>query len=339
MQGIARFQVERTASVPENFKKMVLLIHMNRVGLYQVAIDASDKTILSSAIPVKDLPTGLLQFTLFTSDWIPVAERVIFINNRSHEFDVTLTAPLVNLDKRGKNTVEVFVPDTLFTNMSLAITDAALNLPDQHTIFSDVLLTSEIKGKIYNPAYYLSADTGSVAANLDLIMLTNGWRRFDWDKIKAHIGPKIDYPVETSYMKLTGTVLGLKKNSPGAELNLIVRNKDSSSRFISVPVAKDGSFAYPMIFFDTAKLFYSFNNNASLTEKAQLQISNGLLVPSPPKIELVSTAPDGWNGSQAKQKLDNLLAQQELLRKLMAETTLKEVIVKTKDQIETGAGE
>jgi hypothetical protein len=35
-------------------------------------------------------------------------------------------------------------------------------------------------------------------------------------------------------------------------------------------------------------------------------------------------------GSQAKQKLDILLAQQELLRKLMAETTLKEVTVTTR---------
>jgi hypothetical protein len=98
---------------------MTLLVHMNRVGLYQVAINTSEKTKLSSEIPVNDLPTGLLQFTLFTSDWIPVAERVIFINNRLHEFDVEVTTPLINVDKRGKNAIEIFVPDTLFTNMSM----------------------------------------------------------------------------------------------------------------------------------------------------------------------------------------------------------------------------
>jgi hypothetical protein len=325
----ALFEVERTGNAPENFKKMTLLVHMNRVGLYQVAINTSEKTKLSSEIPVNDLPTGLLQFTLFTSDWIPVAERVIFINNRAHEFDVSITTPLINVDKRGKNAIEVFVPDTLFTNMSIAITDAAANTPGRHTIFSDILLSSEIKGKVYNPGYYLSNNSDSVAANLDLLLLTNGWRRFDWDKIKAYIPPKNEYAVETGYMKLMGKVPGIKKNSPSIELNLIVLNKDSSRHFLSVPVEKDGSFEYPMVIFDTAKVFYSVNNNKSLTEKLALQISNGLLKLSPKNITPFSKAPDVWN-NLAKQKLDLLLSQQELLRKMMAETTLKEVTVTTR---------
>ncbi|MEO8173284.1 MAG: hypothetical protein ABI581_09385, partial [Sediminibacterium sp.] len=99
----AKFQVERTTDVPENFKKMILVVHMNRVGLYQVAINTSEKTKLNSEIPIGELPTGLLQFTLFTSDWIPIAERVVFINNHSHEFNVKVKAAAINLDRKGKN--------------------------------------------------------------------------------------------------------------------------------------------------------------------------------------------------------------------------------------------
>jgi hypothetical protein len=326
----ARFQVERTLNVPENFRKLTLIVHMNRVGLYQVTINTSDKTQLSSEIPVHDLPTGLLQFSLFTSDWIPVAERILFINNHSQAFDVKLTAPLVNTGSRAKNAFEILVPDTLFTHMSLSITDAAVSPPDQHTIFSDILLSSEIRGKVYNPAYYLSGDTDSIAAHLDLIMLTNGWRRFDWDRIRAHISPKVEHPVETGYMQLTGKVSGIKKNSPETELNLIVLHKDSSRQYLSVPVAKDGAFAYPLVFFDTAKLFFSFNNNKSLTEKARLEIENGLLEQTPKKIQAPGSDPSIWNNNLSKQRLDILLGEQELLRKKMAETTLKEVTVTTK---------
>jgi hypothetical protein len=299
----ALFEIERTENVPENFKKMTLVVHMNRVGLYQVAINTSEKTKLSSEIPINDLPTGLLQFTLFTADWIPVAERVTFINNRLHEFDVEVTTPLINLEKRGKNAIEIFVPDTLFTNMSLSITDAVVSPPDQHTIFSDVLLSSDIRGKVFNPAYYLSANSDSVAAHLDLVMLTNGWRRFNWDRIMAHIAPTIEYPVETEYMKLKGKVPGMKRNSPAME--------------------------YPLVIFDTSKVFYSVNNNKSLTEKMELQISNGLLNWPHKNIEAFSSDP-GISNSPAKQKLDMILSQQELLRKLMAEATLKEVTVTTR---------
>jgi hypothetical protein len=331
-----KLQVTCTENVPENFKEMVLVVHMNRVGLYRVEINTSEKTIVNSEVPIDDLPTGLLQFTLFTSDWIPVAERVIFINNRSHKFDVKFTAPLINLDKRGKNTFEISVPDTLFTNMSISITDAAVSPPDHHSIFSDILLSSEIKGKVYNPAYYLSSDADSVASHLDLVMLTNAWRRFDWDKIRAHIPPKINYPVENGYMKLNGKVLGMKKNSEPVQLNLVVVNKDSSRQFIAVPVEKDGSFQYPTVFFDTAKLFYSFNNNKSMTEKAELKIDNGLFQLPPKNIQPAGSYAYIRNTDWAKQNLDALLAEQELLRKKMAETTLKEVIVtgKIKSKLE-----
>ena len=335
--GKAWFQVERTDMVPENFKKMTLLVHMNRVGLYQVNINTSERTKINSQVPVNELPTGLLQFTLFTSDWIPIAERVVFINNRLHEFNVKLTAPLINVEKKGKNAIELFVPDTLFTNMSIAITDATVSPHDQHSIFSDVLLSSEIKGKVNNPAYYFSSDAGDVAANLDLVMLTNAWRRFDWDKIKASVPPEINYPVETGYMKLRGKISGIKQKSPTPLLNMIIAGKDSSKQFISVPVAEDGSFEYPIVFFDTAKIFYSFNNNKSLTAKAELKIDNGLLKLFLKNIEPVSNNFFLQNDTIAKQKLNALLAEQELLRKKIAKETLQEVTVtarvKTKEQI------
>ena len=333
----AKFQVERTDSVPDSFKKMVLLVHMNRVALDQVAINMTDKTKLNAEIPLQDLPTGLLQFTLFTSDWIPVAERVLFVNNRSHEFTVELSTPLINVEKRGKNAIDIVVPDTLFTNMSLAITDEAVNSPEQHSIFSDILLSSEIKGKLFNPAYYLISDADSVKAHLDLVMLTNAWRRFDWDKIKAHIPPTITHPAETGYMKIQGKVLGMNPNSNQVILNMIITTKDSSKQLIFVPVEKDGSFSYPMFFFDTAKVFYSFNNNSSLTEKAELKLNNGLFKPISKNVQPISRPPFFSNNFLAKQKLNAILAEQEFLLKKMAETTLKEVIVttrvKTKEEI------
>lgn len=333
----ARCDVERTGIIADNFKNLTLVVHMNRVALYQVAFNIAEKTKLSAELPIGELPSGLLQFTLFTSDWIPLAERVLFINNHAHEFKVELTTPLINVEKRGKNAIEVIVPDTSFTNMSMSITDADVSPPDQHSIYSDVLLSSEIKGRVYNPGYYFSSSADSVEAHLDLVMLTHAWRRFDWDKIKANIPPKINYPVEAAYMKMQGKVLGMKKNSAAAILNLILVTKDSSKQLIFVPVAQDGSFEHPMFFYDTAKVFYNFNNNPSLTENAQLQINNGLL-----KVPFKNIQPDNiqvllWNDSLAKQKLNALLADQELLKKRMAETTLQEVTVygkiKTKLQV------
>jgi hypothetical protein len=328
----AKFQVVRTAGVPENFKHMNLLVHMNQNPYYKISLNLAEKTTLNAEVPIDEMPTGVLQFTLFTSDWIPVAERVVFINNRMHEFNAKLTAPVISLDARGKNVLEVYVPDTSFTNMSLAVTDANLNPPDQSTIYSDILLSSEIRGKIYKPGYYLSSDADTVTAHLDLVMLTNGWRRFDWEKIRAYTPPAITYPAETEYMKMEGKVLGLKPGSSSIPivLNMIIVAKDSSKQFIFVPVEKNGSFEQKMFFYDTARIFYGFNQNAKLAAVTQVQFDNGLLRQQAKKIQFGTPHPALWSDSIARAKLNQLLVEQELLKKRMASATLQEVIVKTR---------
>ena len=330
----AQIQVERTKTIPDNFKRMNLLVYMNQALFYKVSLNASEKMVLNTEVPIDELPTGILQFSLFTSDWIPVAERIIFINNRLHEFNTKLTTPLVSLDKRGKNVFEIYVTDTAFTNMSLSITDATVGVPDANTIYSDILLSSDIKGKVYNPGYYLMSDADSITANLDLVMLTNGWRRFDWEKIKANITPTYKYPKETDFMRITGKVFGMKSISSAVPvmLNLIISGKDSSKNFLFVPVQKDGSFEQKgMYFYDTSKIFYSFNGNDKLTDITQVQFENGLLRQTQKTIQYGDTyRPVRWSDSLAKAKMIFFLNEQELLKKRMASATLQEVIVKSR---------
>jgi hypothetical protein len=329
----AKVQVERTAGVPESFKRMNLLVHMNQNILYKVSMTAIEKTLLNAEIPIDELPTGVVQFSLFSADWIPLAERIIFVNNHLHEFNAKLTQPLLSLQKRGKNVFEVYVTDTAATSMSLSITDAAAGNPSVHTIFSDVLLSSEIRGKVYNPGYYLMSDADSVTANLDLVLLTNGWRRFDWDKIKAGITPNYQYPRETDFMKVSGKVYGAKQVAGSTLLlNLILVKKDSSKNFLFVPVERDGSFEQKgLYFYDTARVYYSFNGNDKLTDVTTVQFENGLLRQTPKKISLgdINTA-FLFSDSLARVRMNEYLQQQELLKRQMASTTLQEVVVKAR---------
>ena len=330
----ALVQVERTKNAGDDFKKMKLLIHMNQNLFYTVSLNASEKTLLNAEVPIDELPTGILQFSLFNSDWIPVAERIIFINNRLHEFNAKLTPQLVNLERRGKNVFDISVSDTAFTNMSVSVTDASIVTPDANTIYSDLVLSDAIKGKIYHPGYYLTSDADSITANLDLVMLTNGWRRFDWDKIKAEVVPERKYPKETDMLSIKGKVFGMKSISTTIPLvlNLIIAGKDSSKNFAFIPVEKDGSFEQKGTFFyDTARIFYSFNGNAKLTDITQVQFENGLLKQTRKTIQYPATyRPVTWSDSLAKIKMNYFLDQQEQLKRRMASTTLQEVIVKSR---------
>ena len=177
----AYVQVEKTLDVPKNSKILKLLVHQNQHILYTVDFKGEDRQVQKAALLIDELPTGIVQFSLFTSDWLPLAERIVLVNNRLHEFNAKVSVSLANLNKRGKNVIEVVVTDTSAANMSVAITDASIVMPEQQNIYSDFLLSNDIRGKVYNPAYYFSSDADSVAAHLDLVMLTNGWRKFDWE--------------------------------------------------------------------------------------------------------------------------------------------------------------
>ncbi|MCW3120049.1 MAG: hypothetical protein JWM28_4131 [Chitinophagaceae bacterium] len=362
----ALFSVERTVNAGREFKTMHLLIHRNLTLRYKLDINLSSKLVINSEIALDDLPTGIVQFTLFNADWTPVAERIIFVDNQNHSFYPEITVTKKDLSKKGKNEIKISVPDTLLTNMSVAVTEAGVTDLEGPTIFSDFLLSNEIKGKVNNPGYYFSKDikydtsiqqgqpqagkTNSVlASHLDLLMLTQGHRRFDWDKITKGLLPVIQYPAETDYLKIKGhlTVKKLLKSKDPLLLNVILNTKDSTKSMLVIPIQADGSFEQKPIFYDdTAQLFYSLSGKRSINKMGTVKFENGLLADDVRKQffltqqiasgAVLSFLKDESIGNPEKQ-VGSFFSEQENFVKMRASETLKEVVVhakvKTRKQI------
>jgi len=330
----AFLQFERSVNAGEPFKQMNLLVHMNQLLMYKVGLKMIDRNFQRAEIPIEELPTGILQFTLFTSDWIPVAERIAFINNHTHDFGAKINQLTTNLNKRGLNRFEIIVSDTSMTNMSVAVIDANANVTDPHSIYSNFLLSSEIKGYVHNPSYYFQSDADSITSKLDLVMMTNGWRKINWEQLKAGIGPQLKYKPETNYISLKGSVFGIK---PGMvkdqQLNFVLAAKDSSKSLLFAPIDGNGNFEQTGLFFyDTVKVYYGFNNNSKLSSATQVKIENGLLRKENDTRVSLGNIPPVWGGidSMSIARMNFFLTEQEKLRRLMASTTLTEVVVKAK---------
>lgn len=330
----AFLQFERSLNAGPGFKQMNLLVHMNQSLMYKVGLKMVDKNYQRAEIPIEELPTGIVQFTLFTSDWIPVAERIAFINNHTHDFSAKINSLTTNLNKRGLNRFEIIVSDTTMTNMSVAVIDANANETDPHSIYSNFLLASEIKGYVHNPSYYFQSDADSITSKLDLVMMTNGWRKINWEQLKAGIGPQLKYMPENDFMSLKGSVFGIK---PGMvkdqQLNFVLAAKDSSKSLLFAPIDANGSFEQPGLFFyDTVKVYYGFNNNSKLSSATQVKIENGLLRKENGAKVNLGTIPPVWGGvdSMAIARMNYFLKEQERVRKLMESATLTEVVVKTR---------
>ena len=267
--------VRRTAN---GGKELYLLAHMDQRVVYAAQLRLEDKSELAVPVPTGTLPTGVLQFTLFDAGWKPVAERVTFVNNRLHAFDASIHVVTGNLGKRGRNEVEIEVPDSVFSNLSVSVTDGRLPGGGED-IVSRLLLSDDIRGAVYRPSYYFSGEPAAVRY-LDLVMLTHGWRRVNWVDVVQGRLPDLRWPRDTGYLALQGRVVPdqVRDLAAGQQVLLILEAKDSSRKRLLVPVTAEGRFAQKgMTFYDTLKVYYDFPGNKKLSGGRTVEIGNGLL--------------------------------------------------------------
>lgn len=183
-------------------------------------------------IPTATLPIGIAQVTLFDSREIPRAERLVFLNPHK-KLNVSI---LTNKEKylpREKVEMTVKVTDERGLPMpgrfSLAVADDnLLTFADdkQGHILAHLLLESDLTGKVEEPNFYFDKKEKHPEKNqllaLDYLMMTQGWRRFGWDKIlweppvamqfdnekAVMIGQVLDYqnrPIPNLEVKIDGT--------------------------------------------------------------------------------------------------------------------------------------
>lgn len=178
----------------------------------------------------EQFPSGVLQLLLLDKQMRPLSERLVFINNND-QAQVTFQPDKANYDKRTLVNSVVKITDqenTLLSgSFSVAVTDdREVQTDTTSNILTTLLLTSDLKGKIEDPAFYFREGTEPAAA-LELLMLTQGWRRYNVPDILSgkfarpttflEVGPEISGTVKTLLggkptPDIPVTILSLKGN-------------------------------------------------------------------------------------------------------------------------------
>ena len=159
-----KFLITRPEGEVSADESVTVVGQMQQQLVYMAKANVSKGPTVRGNIPLEKIPAGILQLTIFSPDKKPLAERIVFVNKQDYYFITDLNSPLKSLEKRKKNVIQIDVPDTIRTNLSVSVTDAGINprLEGEEDIFSGVLLTSDIKGYVHNPAYYFSNETDTV---------------------------------------------------------------------------------------------------------------------------------------------------------------------------------
>lgn len=210
----------------QNPEPINLVVQSSGEVIYSLSVNV---TGLRTTIWLKkdNFPMGISQFTLFNARAEPLNERIAFIKNGDQ---MHLTVSSVKTSYKSKERIELQLlakdagSNPVAGSFSVAVTDETkvpIDESDENTIFSDILLKSDLKGYIEKPNYYFTKDAEDVNQALDNLMLTQGYRRFSWKEIITPDTKAPKFEAEKIGSSISGTVKSLNgKVHPGAKVKL-----------------------------------------------------------------------------------------------------------------------
>ncbi len=211
---------------------------MNHRKCFQGKYKFGGKLAVEVEVPKNKLPSGVMTLTVLDENFIPRSERIVFINNKQ-EIVIKTKLKTRNLKPRSKIDLGIKVTDLngnpVMSSLSIAVTNANKFSKNKFSsnIVTNFLLESDLRGYIEEPEALFVNQEKSTLLRLDLVMLTNGWRKLNLDTIyKSNYDTIIKYKFIEG-IQISGMLMDVY-NKP-------LRNK----KFKMIAKSRDKIWVYP----------------------------------------------------------------------------------------------
>jgi TonB-dependent SusC/RagA subfamily outer membrane receptor len=252
----------------------LVVVAQQRGNLVFMAKGTEAQKGFSVSIPRnKILDDGIVQVTLLNAQGEPLCERLIF-SNQNKQLNLKVSSDKTTYKNREKVTVTLEATDAegkpVEGNFSVAVTDGSQVLaePNQENLLTHLLLSSDatnltsgeyyssLRGNIEQPAYYFDKNNADANRHLDILMMTQGWRRFIWRDLMADKFPKMDSFLETG-LSITGKAIRPNgKVSESVTLTLMLKKEKLNPQFQMGMTDSLGRYGfYGLDFTDTTQVF------------------------------------------------------------------------------------
>ena len=164
-------------------RRISLFVQMRGVPCYQAGGILRDSLIIS--LPMSGFPgQGIAEATLFDEQQRPIAERLFYVLP-DKQLTITARPSKEVYIRRDKGEVRIHVTDSegkpVQAEICMSIFDKAyMSQAYRETMLSYNFLSTQIRGNIHHPAYYFDRKNPDRLQALDLLLLTQGWRRYTW---------------------------------------------------------------------------------------------------------------------------------------------------------------
>lgn len=253
-----RVFVQVSASPDQINQQEIYLIAQYHGNTFHASKQKLNKNEVLFSIPRQNLPQGVIQLSILDATLKPILERMIFNYRTDKILALEAHADKPSYGPRQKVSMTVLTGNSKdsirVSSLSASIVNSnktKIDTPYRSSIYTSLLLNSEINGFIENPNYYFSDSKDIKKSELDNLMLIQGWRKLDWSKIDEVSEPKYNFEKNLS---ISGTIkkLGRKVVVPKATVTLIPTTHLTEA--IDTLTNEDGKFSFDnLLFTDSIK--------------------------------------------------------------------------------------
>lgn len=241
-----------TVFIQGNYEEEELILVSHTRGMINYMVKgALNNGIWGVRIPKDNIFSGINQITVLNQSGKIILERLVF---HQQENSIINLGVVKSNSISSRSLVELKINSKIAEmpaegNFSVSITDAdQVSPPYANHLFSTLLLTSDLKGDIYQPSYYFKDKNEETLQALDLLMMTNGWSRINWSNVYDGKYPDTNRLIERG-ISIEGIVkdkTNSKKGLRGGEVTAMIGNGEE---IISTPYVEDGKFLLPNLEF------------------------------------------------------------------------------------------
>jgi hypothetical protein len=244
--GSAQLQVTVNSNVESSDGAVYLFAHTRqlvKVAQRAALINGMAHFVIDRAL----LDDGISHITIFNGDKQPVCERLYF-KRPSKGMVIEAAADKPNYGGRKKVDVSVLAKDRSGKPLSASLSMSVYRLDAYQTmepgdISSCFWLSSDLRGNIESPEYYVKNNTAEANEAVDNLMLTQGWRRFQWSEVLKNKPASFSYLPEYNGHIVSGKIINTETNTPafdvlayfavpGKRVQLFTSRSDSSGHLL-----------------------------------------------------------------------------------------------------------
>ncbi len=206
------------AYLKRNFNKGFYIVGRSGGVVYYAAQSVLRNQVHTGSVPKSNFPSGIAQLSILSTTGKVLSERVAFIlQNDTLNMKLKTDLPSYKARQKVNMKLNASIEDQpILGNFSVSVIDESkvpLNEDNETTIISNLLLSSDIEGYIEKPNYYFSKTDAERLGKLDLLMLTQGYRRYLYNDIIKEQTPPVGFLPEHSL-----SISGIIRRSDGMPL-------------------------------------------------------------------------------------------------------------------------